>query len=132
MNLLKNACSSMIDNYRLIKWIFHELEDVKDSGSQMEKIMKNIGIDSQEDQDSRERLTKRRFKNLENYNHNLESQMISLLSSMNDNIISLLGKLKDRNLLVEEEGHNRDKARSDEDKAKDSTLMSLNQDVAKV
>jgi hypothetical protein len=30
MNLLNNACNNMIDNFRSIKWLFHELEDVKD------------------------------------------------------------------------------------------------------
>ena len=30
MNLLNNTRNSMIDNFRSIKWLFHELEDVKD------------------------------------------------------------------------------------------------------
>ncbi len=30
MILLNNACNSMIDNFRSIKWIFHELEEVKE------------------------------------------------------------------------------------------------------
>ena len=30
MNLLNNAQNSMIDNFRSIKWIFHELEEVKE------------------------------------------------------------------------------------------------------
>ena len=30
MNLLKNARNIMIDNFCSIKWLFHELEDVKD------------------------------------------------------------------------------------------------------
>lgn len=132
MNLLNNARSNMIDNYRSIKWLFHELEDVQDKVSQMERIKKKIGTDSQVDQDSRESLTERRIKNLENYNHNLASQMISLLSSINDNIITPLGNLKDRILLMEEEGKNRDKDRMDEDKAIDSMFISLDQDMAKV
>ena len=37
MNLLNNARSSMIDNFRSIKWLFHELEEVRDRVSQMEK-----------------------------------------------------------------------------------------------
>ena len=122
----------MIDNFRLIKWIFHELEDVRNRVSQIDNIKKKIGTESQEDQDSRESLMERRIKNLVNYNHNLASQMISLLGMINDNILSLSGNLKDRNLLVEEEGQNRDKARSDEDKATDSTFTTLEQDLAKV
>ena len=30
MNLLNNARNNMIDNFRSIKWIFHELEEVKE------------------------------------------------------------------------------------------------------
>ena len=30
MNLLNNARNSMIDNFRSIKWLFHELEEVKE------------------------------------------------------------------------------------------------------
>ena len=51
--------------------------------------------------------------------------MISLLGTINDNILSLLGNLKDRNLLVEEEGQNRDKAT-------DSTFTTLEQELVKV
>ena len=63
----------------------------------------------------------RRVKNIENYNHNLANQMISLLASINDNILSLSGNLRERNQLVEEEDQNRDKDRIDDDKAMDNT-----------
>jgi hypothetical protein len=122
----------MIDNFRSIKWLFHELEDVRNRVSQIDNIKKKTGTESQEDQDNRESLMERRIKNLENYNHNLASQMISLLGIINDNILSLSGNLKERNMLVEEEGQNRDKARLDEDKAMDSTFTTLEQDLVKV
>ena len=129
MNLLNNARSSMIDNFRSIKWLFHELEDVRDRVSQMEKTKKKIGDDSQGDRNSWETLMERRVKNIENYNHNTASQIISLLASINDNILSLSGNLIDRNQLEEEDDQNRDKVRLDEDKAEDSTLE---QDLANV
>ena len=129
MNLLNNARNSMIDNFRSIKWLFHELEDVRDRVSQMEKTKKKIGEDSQGDRNSWETLMERRVKNIENYNHNLASQMISLLASINDNILSLSGNLIDRNQLEDEEDQNRDKDRLDEDKATDNTLV---QDLANV
>ena len=112
----------MIDNFRSIKWLFHELEEVRDRVSQMEKTKKKIGEENQGDWNSWETLMERRVKNIENYNHNLASQMISLLASINDNILSLSGNRIDRNQLEEEEDQNRDKDRLDEDKAKDSTL----------
>ena len=71
----------------------------------------------------------RRVKNIENYNHNLASQMISLLALINDNILSLSGNLIDRNQLEEEEDQNRDKDRLDEDKATENTLV---QDLANI
>ena len=129
MNLLNNARNSMIDNFRSIKWLFHELEDVRDRVSQMEKTKKKTREDSQGDRNSWETLMERRVKNIENYNHNTASQIISLLASINDNILSLSGNIIDRNQLEEEDDQNRDKDRLDEDKAKDSTLE---QDLANV
>lgn len=122
----------MIDDFRSIKWISHELEDVRNRVSQIDNIKKKIGTESQEDQDSREILMERRIKILENYNHNLASQMISLLGMINDNILFLSSNLKDENVLVEEEGQSRDKARSNEDKAMDSTFTTLEKDLVKV
>lgn len=61
MNLLNNAQSSMIDNFRSIKWLFYELEEVRNRVSQMENIKKKTGTQSQEDQDSRESLMERRI-----------------------------------------------------------------------
>ena len=64
----------------------------------------------------------RRVKNIENYNHNLASQMISLLATINDNILSLSGNRKDRNQLEEDGNQNRDKDKMEDDKATDSTM----------
>lgn len=36
MNLLNNAKNSMIDNFCSIKWLFHELEEVKDGMGKVE------------------------------------------------------------------------------------------------
>ena len=36
MNLLNNAKNNMIDNFRSIKWIFHELEEVKERMGHLE------------------------------------------------------------------------------------------------
>ncbi len=98
----------------------------------MESIKNKTGNDSQEDQENRESLNERRLRNLENYNHNLASQMISLLTLMNYNIQSLTSKLKDRGLLVEEGGQNRYKAKSEDNKATINTLTSMDQGMEKV
>lgn len=71
------------------------------------------------------------MKNLENYNHNLANQMISLLSSINDNILSLTSVLKDRGLLDGEDGKDRGRARSNDDKATNFTFTSLDQEIEK-
>ena len=36
MNILKNAHNRMIDNFRSIKWIYHELEEVREKVGQLE------------------------------------------------------------------------------------------------
>ena len=58
--------------------------------------------------------------------------MISLLNSINDNILSLIGMPKDRGLLGEEDGKDKGRARSNDDMATDITYTSLDQDVQKI
>ena len=86
----------MIDNFRSIKWLFHELEEVKEKVGHFEDVRN--GMDAKRSLDLADRLSlvERWIHNLENYNHNLVNQMISLLSSINNNIISLMGWIKDR------------------------------------
>ena len=40
MNLLNNAHNNMIDNFRSIKWLYHELEEVREKVGQLEGIKK--------------------------------------------------------------------------------------------
>ena len=46
MNLLNNSINSMIDNFRSIKWLYHELEEFREKIGQLEnkKKMSNCGI----------------------------------------------------------------------------------------
>lgn len=71
MNLLNNARNNMIDNFRSIKWLFHELKEVKDQVKHIEATRE--GKDANRRTDSANRLTmaEQRIHNLENYNHNL-------------------------------------------------------------
>ena len=36
LNMLNNSKNNMIDNFRSIKWLFHELEELKERMGQME------------------------------------------------------------------------------------------------
>ena len=76
-------------------------------------------------------MAKKRILNLENYNHNLANQMISILNSINDNILSLAGVLKPRGLLDENEEKDGGRARMEEDVTTDITFSSLDQEVQK-
>ena len=131
MNLLNNARNSMIDNFKSIKWLYHELEDFKEKIGQMESNKKDLGQENQKDQEDRFSLAKRRIQNLENYNHSLANQMISLLNSINDNILSSIGVLKVRDLLDEDGDKDRGRARTNEDVAIDITFASMDQDTQK-
>ena len=97
----------------------------------MEGTRKEIGLDKEIDQEEIYSLAKRRILNLENYNHNLANQMISLLNSINGNILSLTSFLKDRGFLGEEDGKDRGKARSKDEMAMDITYTSMDQEVHK-
>ena len=111
----------MIDNYRSIKWLFHELEEVKEHLGHIEETRNGTDANRRTNLADRLSLVERRIHNLENYNHNLANQMITLLSSINNNIISLIGWIKDRGMQEDEEGKDREEAKLEDDTAKDIT-----------
>jgi hypothetical protein len=47
MNLLNNAHNNMIDNFRSIKWLYHELEEFKEKIGKMESNKKDLGQENQ-------------------------------------------------------------------------------------
>ena len=73
MNLLNNAHNSMIDNYRSIKWLFHELEEVKEKVGHMEETMNRTGSDKRNDHIDRLSLVEIRIHNLEKFNQNFSN-----------------------------------------------------------
>ena len=54
--------------------------------------------------------------------------MISLLNSINNNIISLTSWIKDRDTQEDEEGKDREEARLEDDSAKDNTTPNQDQE----
>ena len=128
MNLLNNAHNNMIDNFHSIKWLFHELEDVKDQVRHIKAM--RIGMESNRKTGMADRLSlaKKRIQNLENYNHNLANQMLSMLSTINDNVTSLTSWVKDREGHEEEIGKDREEAKA----TKDNTFPILDQEDQKV
>lgn len=45
MNLLNNARNSMVDNFRLVKWIFHETDEIKNRLQGLERMEGDVGND---------------------------------------------------------------------------------------
>ena len=70
-------------------------------------------------------MAEKRILNLENYNHNLENQMISILNSINEKIPSLTGVLKVKGLSDENKEKDRGKARMEEDVAIEIPFSSM-------
>jgi len=58
--------------------------------------------------------------------------MFSLLISINNNIISLMGWIKDRDTQDDEEGKDREETRLEDDSAKDNTTPNQDQEVQRV
>ena len=92
----------------------------------IEEIRNGTEANRRMDPANRLSLAERRIHNLENYNHNLANQMISLLNSINNNIISLTSWIKDRDTQEDEQGNDMEEARLEDDSTKDNTT--LNQD----
>ena len=61
MNLLNNTRNSMIDNFRSIKWLYHELEEVKERLGQMESQGKKFEQGKLIDQGDVIRLVEKRM-----------------------------------------------------------------------
>lgn len=59
----------MIDNFRSIKWLYHEMEDFREKIGQMESNKKYLGQENQKDYEDRFSLAERRIQNLEKCNH---------------------------------------------------------------
>ena len=55
--------------------------------------------------------------------------MISLLNLINDNVLSLIGFVKDKGLLGDEEGKDKGKAKSDDETTTNITYSCLDHDV---
>lgn len=127
MNLINNGRNSMINNFRSIKWLYHELEEVKERVGQLENQGKKLDHGNLADQGDGLRLVEKRIHNLENYNHNLANQMISILTSINDYIYSLSEKMKDRGFLQDNEENDRVRDRMDEVMTTDITSSNLDQ-----
>jgi len=99
---------------------------------QIEEIRNGTDANKRMDSADRVNLAKRRIHNLENYNHNLANQIVSLLSSINNNIISLMGQIKDRDTQDDEEGKDKEEARLEDDSAKDNTTPNQDQELQRV
>ena len=46
VNLLNNAHNTMIDNFRSIKWLYHELEEFREKIGQLESNKKELGLEN--------------------------------------------------------------------------------------
>lgn len=131
MNLLNNAKNNMIDNFRSIKWLFHELEEVKDRMGQLDSQGKKIEQRNPTDQGDRIRMVEKRMHNLETINHTMANQMLTIMKSLSENIVSLGGKMKARGLVVEKDGKDNEEDRMDEDTITDITQSHLDQSCEK-
>ena len=89
------------------------------------KKKKNLDYGNLNDQGDGLSLAEKRIWNLENYNHNLVNQMISILTSINNNISSLAKMWKARGLLDENDEKDRARDKTEEDMTTNITFGSL-------
>ena len=94
----------------------------------MEENKVDTGSKNRNGHGERLSLAERRIKNLKNYNHNLLNQMFSLLSSINNNIMSLTGWIKERVMQEDEETKDWEKARLEVDPTNDNINIGQDQE----
>lgn len=88
----------------------------------LESQGKKLEQGNPKDQGERIRLFEKRMQNLETFNHNMANQMLTILNSLNENIISLGDKLKSRGFIMEKDWKD-----NDEDKMEEDTIMDITQ-----
>jgi hypothetical protein len=105
MDLLNNAKNSMVDNFRSIKWIYHELEELKlkMSNADTQNSFKDQG--EQVNHEDSLQLINQRLKHLEEANQD----MLRVLQAINENMSSMNAILKDK--AKEEEGDHKEVSR---------------------
>lgn len=72
-------------------------------------------------------MVEKRMQNMDTLNHNMANQMLTILSSLNENLSSLGHKLKARGFVMEKDGKDNDEDMMEEDTIIDITQSHLDQ-----
>lgn len=86
MNLLDNAWNNMVDSFRSIKWIFHEMEDIKNRLHGLERKEGEDEIEKIRNLDSRVTKMEKRMERMESSLHSTVNQSLNIIKGLNDNI----------------------------------------------
>ena len=122
INFLENARNSMIGNFQSTKWLFYNLEEIREKVVKMERVKDVPGLENQMDQGERLKMAERRINELENFNQIMANNMMSVLNSMNDNIQTLTDVLEARGELEKISGVKSETVDQKEKDAKGSIL----------
>ena len=68
INFLENVRNSMFGNFQSTKWLFYNLEEIKEKVVKMERVKDVPGLENQMDQGERLKTAERRINKLENFN----------------------------------------------------------------
>lgn len=124
-NLLNNAKNSMLDNFRSIKWLYYEVEEMKDRIGQIEGQDKSTGKGNMFILEDKLNLIDQRLKNLEKINHTMAKWMFNILNFLNDSISMLNGNLQEK---AREEGEvdtEKEEDRIEEDVSTDKVQLDI-------
>ena len=106
-NFLNNAKNSLIDNFRSIKWLFQEIEALKDRNSQVNNQgtdknhdtrgskdqvgsqEKDRGQESRDHQDDRLTQLEQKVQRLDSVHQIITKQIVDTLHTLNENIVNL-------------------------------------------
>ncbi len=94
LNLLNNAKNSMIEKFHSIKWLFHEIEELKEKRSQEEGQRRSSDQGSIADQMDHISKVEKRVQRMEISNQKISNELIATLNILNNNINSLGESLK--------------------------------------
>lgn len=119
MDLLNNAKNSIVDNFRSTKWLFYELEEVKDKLGQFENQDKHTDKGNLFNLEESIGSIDQRLRNLENLNYSMANQMFKIINSLNDSISTLNGNPLAKAREEGEEGTDKEEDRMEDDASLD-------------
>ena len=106
MDVIKNAKNNVVDRFRMTKWIFHEIQDLKYRVCSLETdnySLKNKILEEEKSKDDKVEEVKNRVQIMESSMKIIVEQCYNILKEANENFNILTKKMEEKRTSKEED-----------------------------